>query len=457
MAEPGLRARFAELSGSLRLRTALAAALAVALTVVAAGGGLVWAVHRSLIDGLVTTARDTANEVATLVAAGSLPQPPPAQPGVVVQVVDGSGRVVAASSSTARHHPVTGTRPAPGTSAVIRTAPLNPADDADLTVAMTVRAGGFTVYAITSPQQAENSTHLLIALLAVVLVLLVVVAGAVGWLLVGRALRPVEAIRAEVADITTRHLHRRVPEPGRADEIGRLAATMNETLARLETATERQRQFVSDASHELRSPLAALLAQLDVARAHPEVAEWPAVAGSVAAEGRRLSRIVDDLLLLARSDEGELAPRRETVDLDDLVLEEGRRLRAQRQVAVDLRAVGAGRVVGDAEQLSRVVRNLADNAERHARSTVTFAVTPHDGTVQVVVADDGPGIPPAQRARVFERFARVDSARDRPAGGTGLGLAIVGTIVAAHGGTVRVADAPVGARFEVTLPAGGPP
>lgn len=440
--------------GSLRMRTAIAAALAVALTVVAAGGGLVWAVHRSLIDGLITSATDTANEVATLVGAGSLPQPPPAQPGVVVQVVDGRGHVVAASSSIARLRPVTDVRPAPGTTAVVRTLPLNPADDPDLTVATTVRtsSGRFAVYAITSPQQAENSTHLLIFLLAGVLFLLVVVAGAVGWVLVGRALRPVEAIRSEVADITARHLHRRVPESGHQDEIGRLAATMNETLARLETATERQRQFVSDASHELRSPLAALLAQVEVARAHPERADWPAVADSVATEGGRLWRIVDDLLLMARSDEGHLAPRRETVDLDELVMEEGRRIRAQRRVAVDLHAVGAGRVVGDADQLSRVIRNLADNAERHARTTVTFAVSRHDGHVRVVVADDGPGIPPEQRERVFERFARLDSARDRPAGGTGLGLAIVGEIVAAHGGTVTVADSTVGARFEVTLP-----
>ena len=145
---------------------------------------------------------------------------------------------------------------------------------------------------------------------------------------------------------------------------------------------------------------------------------------------------------------------RDPVDLDELVIEEGRRLRAQHQVAVDLRAVGAGRVVGDRDQLSRVVRNLADNAERHARSTVSFAVTRLYDRVQVVVADDGPGIPLEQRERVFERFARLDSARDRPAGGTGLGLAIVGQIVEAHGGTVTVADAPVGGRFEVTLPVG---
>ncbi len=443
------------LLGSLRMRTALAAALAVAMTLVLACGGLVWAVHRSLIDGLVTTATDTANEVTSLAAAGAVPDPPPAQPGVVVQVVDASGHVVAATSSIARRHPVASVRPALGTSQVIATPPLVPGDDADLTVAMSVQsptAGLVTVYAVTSVQGAERSTHLLMVLLAAVTGILLVVAAAVGWVLVGRALQPVEAIRAEVADITARDLHRRVPEPPQLDEIGRLAATMNETLARLEKATDRQRQFVSDASHELRSPLAALLAQVEVARAHPESADWSAVADAVVVEGDRLSRIVDDLLLMARADEGQLEPRRDPVDLDELVLAEGRRLRAQRRVAVDLHGVGAGRVTGDADQLSRMVRNLADNAERHARGTVSFGVSRINGHVQLVVADDGPGIPPDQRERVFERFARLDTARDRPTGGTGLGLAIVGEIVATHGGTIHVADSPGGARFEVELP-----
>jgi signal transduction histidine kinase len=288
--------------------------------------------------------------------------------------------------------------------------------------------------------------------LAIVLPILVVVSAVLVWILAGRALRPVEYIRREVSDISVSDLHRRVPVPPVDDEIARLASTMNAMLSRLETATDQQRQFVSDASHELRSPLATVIAVLEVARARPENADWPSVAATAEAEAGRLGHIVDNLLLLARSDEGHLVPGHEPVDLDELVLAEAERLGAQNRVAVDIRRVGAGRVLGDREQLSRVLRNLVDNAERHATTTVSIEVTRVDGEVEVVVADDGPGIPVGERERVFERFSRVDQARDRPAGGAGLGLAIVGEVVTAHGGTVVVADSAVGARVVVHLP-----
>ncbi|HEX4244943.1 MAG TPA: ATP-binding protein, partial [Acidimicrobiales bacterium] len=301
--------------------------------------------------------------------------------------------------------------------------------------------------------QAEDSVHDLELALAIVLPILVVISAVLVWILAGRALRPVESIRQEVSDISVSDLHRRVPVPPVDDEIARLASTMNAMLSRLETATDRQRQFVSDASHELRSPLASVMTVLEVARARPDSADWPAVAATAEAEAGRLGQIVDNLLLLARSDEGRLVPGHEPVDLDELALAEGERLRAQDRVAVDLSGVGAGRVAGDPEQLSRVLRNLADNAERHAAGTVSFEVVSAGGIVEVVVADDGPGIPPAERERVFERFTRADQARDRPTGGAGLGLAIVGEVVAAHGGTVVVADSAVGARVVVRLPA----
>ena len=210
---------------------------------------------------------------------------------------------------------------------------------------------------------------------------------------------------------------------------------------------------MSDASHELRSPLATVITLLEVARARPDRADWPSVAATAEVEAGRLGHIVDNLLLLARSDEGHLVRGHEPVDLDELALAEGERLKAQGRVLVDLRGVGAGRVLGDREQLGRVRRNLAANAERHAASTVSFEVARTDGCVEVVVADDGPGIPVEERERVFERFARADQARDRPAGGAGLGLAIVGEVVSVHGGSVVVADSAVGARIVVRLPA----
>ena len=460
-----LRSRWAPARwlGSLRVRTTLVVVVVVAVTLAAGGAGLVWLVHRSLIDGLANNATAEAQAVAGVVSSGSVPNPLPERSGAAVQVVNGAGQVVAASPGLAGKAPATDQRPAVGQSATIAIPPVldtSTDHDADLAVVMTVQSpsGPLTVMAVIETQNAEHSTHLLALVLAVVLPSLVVVAGVLEWLILGRTLRPVEAIRSEVAAITAEGLHRRVPEPLAEDEIGRLARTMNEMLGRLERATDRQRQFVSDASHELRSPLAAVLTQLEVARAHPERAEWKDVSAAVMEETQRLARIVDDLLLLARSDEGQLTSRREAVDLDDIVLAEGARLRDRGTVQVDLHHVGAGRVLGDRDQLTRVVRNLVDNAERHAASVVCLSLQrtgpPEAPAVELEVADDGPGIPSDQRVRIFERFARVDGGRGRPSGGTGLGLAIVGELVAAHGGKVWVADteAGSGARMVVRLP-----
>ena len=445
--------------GSLRVRTTLVVVAVLAVTLAAGGAGLVWLVHRSLVDGMVGEATAEAQAVAGVVSSGNVPSPLPERSGVAVQVVNAGGTVVAASPALAGTAAVSGDRPAVGRSDVLFVPPaLIPAhdQDQDLAVAMTVGSpsGPLTVYAVSSTQNVEHSTHLLALVLAGVLPALVVVAGVLEWLILGRTLRPVEDIRREVAAITAEDLHRRVPEPPSEDEIGRLAQTMNEMLERLERATERQRQFVSDASHELRSPLAAVLTQLEVARSHPDRAHWPAVSAAVVEETQRLSRIVDDLLLLARSDEGALVNPRRPVDLDDIVLAEGARLRDRGHVRTDLHGVGAGRVLGDRDQLTRAVRNLLDNAERHAASQVTLSLrqTADPPTVELEVADDGPGIPADQRLRVFERFARVDTGRGRPTGGTGLGLAIVGELVTAHGGRVWVADSDVGTRMIVQLP-----
>jgi signal transduction histidine kinase len=439
----------------VRARTALAAVVVVAVALGGASVGLVWAVHRSLVDGLVTAATDEAVAVSGLASARALPPRLPAsmqvRAGVEVQVVDARGRVVSASTAVAGRPPVSAARPPVGVREVLRTPPLFGTDDDALDVATSVHArqGLLTVYAITSVQQEENSTHLLVLLLVGIVPVLAAVAGVLGWELAGRALRPVEEIRTELSEITTRDLHRRVPEPPFDDEIGRLARTVNEVLASLEQATDLQRQFVSDASHELRSPLAALLARVEVARAHPEIADWEVVTRVVVEEGARLSAIIDDLLLLARSDEGHLAPGHDPVDMDEIVLAEGRRLRAQQRVSVDLSRVGAGRVTGDFDQLRRVVRNLADNAERHAGTAVSFEVARRGGWVEVAVADDGPGIPPTQRKRVFVRFARLDSALENR---TLQVLALVWAVVAAHGGSVSVTDA-VATRTAAAPPA----
>jgi signal transduction histidine kinase len=223
------------------------------------------------------------------------------------------------------------------------------------------------------------------------------------------------------------------------------------TLRPVREAGERQRRFVADAAHELRSPVASIRQHAEVASAHPETTDVGELATTVGAEGVRLQALVDDLLLLARLDEGA-GVAREEVDLDDLVLAEAERLRATTTDEIRTRDVHAGRVRGEARSLERLVRNLGDNAARHA-GTVAFALAVEDGHVTLTVDDDGPGIPAADRERVFERFVRLDEGRGRADGGTGLGLAIAREVARAHGGDVTLADSSLGGlRAEVALP-----
>jgi signal transduction histidine kinase len=320
--------------------------------------------------------------------------------------------------------------------------------------------GELTVRAAAPVDEVRRSVDavrraLVIGLPGVVLLVIVV-----AWTLVGRALRPVEVIRSEVESITGSTIHRRVPEPGADDEIGRLAETMNAMLGRLEAAQVRQRQFVSDASHELRSPVTAIRSDLEVALHEGADAEWPAVARAVLGEEARLERLLDDLLMLAATDEAAVPPPATPVDVAALAGEEAARSRA---VPVRVRAPVGGDddgvlVLGAAHQIARVVTNLVDNAARHARSTVEVAVTPVPSSriVRLTVDDDGPGIAPGDRERVFERFTRLDEARARRDGGAGLGLAVVRSIVTRHRGRVWVEDAPLGgARFVVELASWG--
>jgi signal transduction histidine kinase len=289
-------------------------------------------------------------------------------------------------------------------------------------------------------------------LLAVSVPLVVLLVAGLTWWVVGRSLRPVARIRTEVDDITAERLDRRVAVPRSGDEIAALAATMNRMLDRLDAAAAAQRRFVSDASHELRSPLATIRQHAELAQAHPAVTSVHELADIVHDEGLRMQELVDALLLLARLDERPV-PRREPIDLDDLALAEVARLRAA-GIDVDASGIGPARVAGDPRLLGQLVRNLVDNAARHARTRVAVAVAASHGTVLLVVDDDGDGIPAADRSRVFERFVRRDDARARDAGGSGLGLAIVRGVADAHGGQVAVGDSPLGgARFTVTIPA----
>jgi signal transduction histidine kinase len=303
----------------------------------------------------------------------------------------------------------------------------------------------------------QDSVAALMTGLVVAIPLVVLALGVLVWCLVGRTLRPVEAITEQVGEITGTNLHRRVPSPGTNDEIASLVATMNAMLDRLEASAERQRRFVDDASHELRSPLTRMHAELEVDLEHPDTADPTRTRQSGLDEVIRLEHLVRDLLELARMDSGTVAPPREPVDLDDLAMLEAARLRATTRLSVNTTNVSGAQVLGDRSQLSRALRNLADNAVRHARSTVTFSTNEFGESAELSVADDGPGIPEEQRSQVFERFTRLDDARNAGSGGTGLGLAITRDIVRNHGGTVRVEGAPGGgARFVVTVPLAAP-
>jgi len=383
--------------------------------------------------------------------------------GADVRLVSETATATASASVTAS---ASASSTAPATASRAGTARASAARDAAGAGARTVAAvdpdgDDWRVAAARSLDEAQAAAAASLVTLGVAVPVAVLVLGATTWVVVGRALRPVDALRREADGIDAARLDRRLADPGGSDEIARLARTLNGMLDRLDASARTQRRFVGDASHELRSPLAVIRQHAEVALLHPDRVDGAALAGTVLGEEARLTALVQGLLVLARADEGALGVQRVPVDLDDLVGAEARRLRAVGAVRVDASGVGPARVTGDAGLLGQVVRNLVDNAARHADGVVALGVVEHPGgggvpaRVELTVDDDGSGVAHEDRERVFERFVRLDDARDRDAGGSGLGLAIVRELVGAHGGRVAVGRSPLGgARFTVTLPAG---
>jgi signal transduction histidine kinase len=298
----------------------------------------------------------------------------------------------------------------------------------------------------------DTAQETMVRLMLVGIPLLLLLVAALTWLAMGRALRPVEAIRAEFAEITAHDLHRRVPDRRAGDEVSRLAATMNATLDQLQRAVGRLRTFTSDASHELRGPLTTLFTRLELAAARPATADWPPVAADSMRDVEQLRQIVDDLLLLARLDAGHVL-HQDTFTVTDVVRA------AIRDRDVELKDDSGGQSIrGSRTAMRRLITNLIDNATRYARSAVVVQLRRDTEHLILQVTDDGPGIDTADRSRVFDRFVRLDEARTRTdGGGTGLGLAIAREIAAAHGGTLT-AEAPepghTGARLVLTVPIG---
>jgi signal transduction histidine kinase len=432
----------------IRPRITLVAASIVAVALIA-GALLFWFSLRASLQAQVEdAARQDAAAFAELLdddpSAETLPD---VDDDRFWQVVDDeSGAVVAASDAAEDAPPLAdGDRDAPAT--VV----LESGGSSFATA--TERDGDVVVVAGRARDQTDGTLAAVAALLGAAVPVVVALVALTTWIAVGRSLAPVERLRRQVDSLSGADLSRRVDDPGTGDELSSLARTMNQMLGRLQGAQATQRRFISDASHELKSPLASLRQYAEVASAYPDRISQAELAEVVLDEGARLESLVQGMLVLSRADEGALGLRRADVDLQGLLAAEAGRIRATSAVAVELDPRPA-RVSGDPGLLSQALRNLVDNAARHARSTVRLTAVAQGGTVFVIVEDDGAGIPDAERTRVFERFVRLDEARSRDAGGSGLGLAIVREIARAHGGDARADASPLGgARVTLTLPA----
>ena len=451
---------------SVRVRVTAAVVVVLAVVAVAGAWALVAALGRTLTTEVVSAARLRAGEIVRELEAGASVRQLEIsnEEDRFVQVLAPDATVLLSAPEPAS--PALPDPPTASQEDVVESSgsPGEP-DETYLVVAAVATEVGrqgqdLTVLVGQESETVDEATGALTGTLRPAVPLAVALAGLATWVLVGRALAPVESIRTQVDGISADRLDTRVPVPDTGDELARLATTMNAMLTRLEQAQARQRQFVSDASHELRSPATAIRQHAEVAVAHPGSTSADELARTVLAEGHRLEQLVAHLLLLARLDEHVPAADRTArpVDLDDLVLEEADRVRTTTDALVDTSAVSAGAVRGDHVQLRSLVANLLDNGARHARTAVKVALADVDGQVQLTVADDGPGIAVGDRERVLERFVRLDDARTRARGGAGLGLAIVRAVADAHGGTVHVgATGSGGARLDVRLPAADDP
>ena len=448
---------------SLRARLTLATSAGLALALALAAVLLVNALRASLIRGLDLSARQGAVEVAALIDQNRLPSPVPVAPGTLtIQVLDASGRITNVSPGADRLVPML--PPAQAVAAArsgqARTLAGPPLGMPSLIRVLAVGAAGHhVVIAAVSYAEVRDSLATLAKVLAIGTPLLFGLLALATWLLTGYTLRPIAALRRGAAEVTGTGVPRALPVPPARDEVRSLAVTLNDMLSRLAEAQQRQRDLVSDTAHELRSPIASIRAQLEVALDHPDGLDWTETARDVHADTLRLARLTEDLLLLARLDGQPL--RRKPTDLA-AVCESVAARYATARVPVRAETAVPGPikrcvVSGDQDALARLLVNLLDNAVRHAASRVCVSVLRDGGWAVLTVTDDGPGIPPEDAERAFGRFARLDDARARVEAGTGeegagLGLAIVRSTAEAHGGTVSLGDAGPGLRAVVRLP-----
>lgn len=442
----------------LRTRLTLVATGLLAVALVAGAVLLAGVLSSSRLSAIDQVVRNRVDQLTALAMSDQLPSAlPVSEPGEMAQVLDADGRVLATSPNASRTLPLlapdqlAALAQQAGGGTLVRTSDQG-SYDAQVRVAVrVVPASDQRLVVVASMPLAEVQGLLRALRVALVGIVPVCTAlfGLALWLALGRALAPVEQLRAAAAQVVDAGGPGELPVPEHGGELAALARTLNEMLDRLQAAAARQQAFVADAAHELRSPLASIRTGVEVAQAHPDVFEAGELAEELAPQVLRMQRLVDDLLLLARVG---ARPREATgLDLAGLVREVAEGLPARAEVRLDVGGEGTGR--GDREAVARVLRNLLENALRHATSQVTVEVD--DG--RVVVDDDGAGIPAADRERVFERFVRLDDARERDAGGSGLGLAIARELAREGGGDVDLDRAPAGGlRAVLMLPGPAP-
>ncbi|MEU7835456.1 MULTISPECIES: HAMP domain-containing sensor histidine kinase [unclassified Nonomuraea] len=440
-------------ASSLRGRITLVAAAVATAVLIPVGTGTIL-VARSVVEANVwKQTRDTAEQVAAEWRVGDLPlgaAMPLIDPSVdLIQVVTPTGQVVATSDAARNLPPLSDVWPT-ADNRVISTTHCLPRQCVHLTAVRTSPSPTSNVVYAGRTTPGLLDTRILEAVVLTEILVLIALATWTTWLVMGRALRPVGAMRAELDAVNASDLSSRVSQPPGKDEVAQLARSVNGTLARLERSAYQQRRFASDASHELRTPIAGLRAQLESAQLYPEDTDFIALVDSALRDTDRLEAIITDLLLLARIG-SRVDVVKERVDLAVLVRDElsTRNDRLPVKLMLDEGVV----VEGVRLQLARVLTNLLDNAQRHAESIVKVAVT-RDGDMAVLaVENDGVEIARADRESIFERFTRLDAARSRDSGGTGLGLAIARDVAVAHRGEIHVEECRGGARFVLRLPA----
>jgi signal transduction histidine kinase len=438
---------------SLRTKVLIVASTAVAVVLLVGGMLVLSLIRAELIDTADDAGMDAAEDVAELIRTEEIPQTlmPTEEIAAAVQVVK-NGRVIATTPNAEGSTPFLKVTQEAFQQTVYERDILPYDEDGPFRVVAlgaTTPDGTVDVFVAVDIEDVVEVMDVATDIGLGGLIVLVLIIGALLWVVITRTLAPVNAIRERADDISGSNLHQRVPEPPGRDEVFALARTINEMLGRLEDSSNRQEAFVADAAHELRSPIASLQARLETEIRRPGGDE--PVTRDLLRDTVRMGRLVDHLLLLARSDAGTMSADRVPVDLDEVVLESVTTVEAA--VPITTAAVEPVQVQGQPDLLEHVVRNLLEIAERYAKESVAVSLVANERHAILTIDDDGPGIPEEKRQLVLRRFVRIDESRERGTGGTGLGLAIVHEIIELHDGELEILDAPSGgARMRVLLP-----